>query len=66
MCALDIQQTKNESLGISGPENLPLLSVIVPVFNEQALLESHLDQVVSYLESIEDEFRWEVVIVNDG
>jgi len=47
-------------------ETLPLLSVIVPVFNEQALLESHLYEVVSYLESIEDEFRWEVVIVNDG
>jgi len=66
MSASDIQETKNDSPGISGPETLPLLSVIVPVFNEQALLESHLDQVVSYLESIEDEFRWEVVIVNDG
>lgn len=46
--------------------DLPLLSVIVPVFNEQVLLEEHLSQVVTYLRSIEDEFRWEVVIVNDG
>jgi glycosyltransferase involved in cell wall biosynthesis len=45
---------------------LPLLSVIVPVFNEQALLKEHLRQIVSYLESMETEFRWEVVIVNDG
>lgn len=45
---------------------LPLLSVIVPVFNEQALLEVHLRNIVSYLESIEDEFSWEIVIVNDG
>lgn len=44
----------------------PLLSVIVPVFNEQALLVDHLYQIVSYLKSIEGEFRWEVVIVNDG
>lgn len=43
-----------------------MLSVIVPVFNEQALLKEHLRQIVSYLESMETEFRWEVVIVNDG
>ena len=45
---------------------LPLLSVIVPVYNEQVLLEDHLDQVVAYLKSIESEFRWEIIIVNDG
>ncbi len=45
---------------------MPLLSVIVPVFNEQALLEQHLTRLVEYLESLEDEFRWEIVIVNDG
>jgi len=45
---------------------LPLLSVIVPVFNEQALLEAHLDQIISYLKSIEDEFCYEIVIINDG
>ena len=66
MCASIIQQSEDDSRAMTGPEALPLLSVIVPVFNEQALLESHLDQIVSYLESIEDEFRWEVVIVNDG
>lgn len=45
---------------------LPLLSVVVPVFNEQALLEDHLYQIVAYLRSMENEFRWEIVIVNDG
>lgn len=45
---------------------LPLLSVIVPVFNEQALLELHLRAIIAYLEAIEDEFSWEIVIVNDG
>lgn len=48
------------------PLKLPLLSVIVPVFNEQALLSQHLRQIVLYLQSIEDEFSWEIVIVNDG
>lgn len=46
--------------------DLPLLSVIVPVYNEQALLEKHLEKVVRYLESLETEFRVEIIIVNDG
>lgn len=54
----------NENYGDAN--ELPLLSVIIPVFNEQALLEDHLTQIVTYLESIESEFRWEVLIVNDG
>lgn len=48
------------------PPERPLLSVIIPVFNEQALLKEHLALVVEYLRTIEDEFRWEIVIVNDG
>ena len=48
------------------PTELPLLSVVVPVFNEQALLEEHLRQIAVYLSSIESEFRWEIIIVNDG
>jgi glycosyltransferase involved in cell wall biosynthesis len=48
-----------------GP-SLPLLSVIIPVFNEQALLEEHLGQIISYLDRLESEFRWEAIIVNDG
>ena len=45
---------------------LPLVSVIIPAFNEQALIGEHLQQIVDYLKGIEDEFRWEIVIVNDG
>lgn len=44
----------------------PLLSVVVPVFNEQALLREHLNQIIDYLGGLETEFRWELVIVNDG
>lgn len=47
-------------------EGLPLLSVILPVFNEQALLEEHLRQIVAYLDTITAEFRWEIVLINDG
>ena len=48
------------------PSELPLLSLIVPVYNEEVLIEDHLNRITTYLKTIEEEFRWEVVIVNDG
>lgn len=45
---------------------VPLLSIVIPVFNEEALLESNLDKIHDYLATIESEFRAEMVIVNDG
>lgn len=64
-----IQETKKIMKASARNEDegeLPLLSVIVPVFNEQALVKQHLNDIVDYLSRLETEFRWEMVIVNDG
>lgn len=45
---------------------LPLVSIIIPAFNEAALLESTLTAVCRYMETLEDRYRWEVIVVNDG
>lgn len=42
----------------------PELSLIVPVFNEEAAIDLFLATVVPHLEAIDP--RWEVVFVNDG
>jgi dolichyl-phosphate beta-glucosyltransferase len=42
----------------------PTLSVVIPAFNEEALLTSTLEQVVSHLDSMR--ITWEVLVVNDG
>jgi glycosyltransferase involved in cell wall biosynthesis len=44
----------------------PLVSVIVPAFNEAALLETTLAVVCRYMESMENRYRWELIVVNDG
>lgn len=44
----------------------PLVSVILPVFNEAVVLEASLRQIEEYLTTIEDRYRAEVIIVNDG
>lgn len=44
----------------------PLVSIIVPVYNEAALLDTHLREIVAYLGTLEPRYRWELLIVNDG
>lgn len=44
----------------------PLLSVVVPVYNEAAVIVENMMGLCAYLESIEDAYRWELILVNDG
>ena len=47
-------------------KQLPLISVILPVYNEEALLRKNVEIICAHLESLEDCYRWELLIVNDG
>jgi glycosyltransferase involved in cell wall biosynthesis len=44
----------------------PLVSVIVPAYNEEAILVESLTRLTEHLASLEDRYRWELVVVNDG
>ena len=44
----------------------PLVSVVVPAFNEAANLERNLGTVCRYMETLEATYRWELVVVDDG
>jgi glycosyltransferase involved in cell wall biosynthesis len=44
----------------------PLVSVVVPAYNEAAHLVSNLGAVCDYLATLEDAYRWELIVVNDG
>lgn len=44
----------------------PLVSLILPAFNEAAILQKHLELLCSYMESLESRYRWEIVLINDG
>ncbi len=48
------------------PQTRPLVSVIVPGFNEAAILRRNLAEVFAYLRSLEDRYRFEVILINDG
>jgi glycosyltransferase involved in cell wall biosynthesis len=46
--------------------DLAFVSVVIPAYNEESQIEATLSAVTSYLSTIEDRFRWEVIVVDDG
>lgn len=44
----------------------PLVSVVVPAFNEAEVILDTLGRLIAHLETIEDRFRWEILVVDDG
>lgn len=44
----------------------PLVSIILPVYNEAAILRANVLEIVAYLDTIRDKYQFEILIVNDG
>ena len=44
----------------------PLVSVVVPAFNEAEVIVDTLGRLVEHLRTLEPRFRWEIVVVDDG
>ena len=44
----------------------PFVSLVVPAYNEAPIVEKNLTALCQYMESIEDNYRWEMIVVNDG
>jgi glycosyltransferase involved in cell wall biosynthesis len=44
----------------------PLVSMVLPAYNEAAIIRKNLAEVCEYMQTLEDEYRWELIVVNDG
>ena len=44
----------------------PLVTIVVPAFNEEAIIKENLEILKKYLETLEDDYCWEIIIINDG
>lgn len=42
------------------------VSIVVPCYNEEAILPGNLDVIIAYMKEREYKYRWEIVIINDG
>ncbi len=45
---------------------LPSVAVVIPAYNESAIIKSTLSQIGTYLDTLTDQYRWEMVVVDDG
>ena len=43
-----------------------LVTIILPAFNEEALIEKNIVILNDYLESLRDRYDWEILVINDG
>ena len=44
----------------------PFVSVVVPGYNEAGIVERSLHEICHYMETLENQYRWELIFVDDG
>jgi glycosyltransferase involved in cell wall biosynthesis len=44
----------------------PLVSLVIPAHNEASIVDKNLRELCHHMELLEHEYRWEIVVVNDG
>lgn len=44
----------------------PLVSIILPAYNEAGVIHQSLSKLSDYLNTLEERFHWEILIINDG
>ncbi len=61
-----IKPENERSLNSPSAEVKPLVSLVVPAYNEAEILEKNLNILCQYMQRLESDYRWELLIVNDG
>lgn len=59
-------RTKTKKAAAGNNSRRPLVSVITPAYNEGAIIEENLERLCRYMAGLEDFYRWELIVVNDG
>lgn len=44
----------------------PFVSIVAPAYNEAAIIQKNLSLLCEYMTSLETEYRWELIVINDG
>ena len=42
------------------------VSILIPAYNEEAILHSNLEQIYTYMSGLEKEYDWDMLLVDDG
>jgi glycosyltransferase involved in cell wall biosynthesis len=44
----------------------PFVSVVIPCYNEEAILQANVNRVIEFLEGKRHKYLWEIILVDDG
>jgi glycosyltransferase involved in cell wall biosynthesis len=44
----------------------PSISLVIPAYNEEAIIEHCMGEILNYVKSLTDLYNWEILIINDG
>jgi glycosyltransferase involved in cell wall biosynthesis len=64
--ATDLRAQPSRAEGADARDARPLVSIVLPVYNEAGVLRENVEELLAYLQGLQDRFRFEVLIVNDG
>ncbi len=53
-------------LSAASSASRPLVTLVVPAYNEGAVLRDNMREILAHLTRLEAQYRWQVVLVNDG
>lgn len=59
-------ELSNGQSEMSDTHVLPLITLITPAYNEETIIEKSIHTLVEYMKGMENRYRWEILIVNDG
>src|SRR5262249_13112301 len=66
MSAVTSISAEKTSLEQGSGHSLPLVSLVLSMYNEAAVLETNLYRLCQYMRSLAHEYRWEIILINDG
>lgn len=47
-------------------EPTPSISIILPCYNEEAILGKNIDTIIQYIQTEMAQYPWEIILINDG
>lgn len=63
---MTMSPSQTEATHAVDDDRRPLVSIVLPAYNEAAVLNRSLTRVCTHMAGLEREYRWEVVVINDG
>jgi len=66
MKAIKSVVTLKEKIKKSPEQKKPFVSIVVPAYNEASIVEKNLGEICEYMKTLENEYRWELIFVDDG